>query len=72
MGMVIDCPPLAAKLGAVVDRDLAPENAWRIALDGSGKVTWVAGQEVRRTAPARDEGQRREEMIHILLPADLY
>lgn len=72
MGMLIECPPLAAQLAAVIDRNLSPENAWRIALDGSGKVTWVAGGEVRRTAPARDEGQRREEMIHLLLPADLY
>jgi putative cardiolipin synthase len=72
MGMLIECPQLAAQLASVIDRNLAAENAWRIALDGSGQVTWVSGPEVRRTAPARDEGQRREEMIHKLLPADLY
>lgn len=72
MGMIIECPELAAELGAALDRDLGPDNAWRIALDGEGNVTWVSGKEVRREAPVREEGQRLEETMHLLLPADLY
>jgi hypothetical protein len=70
--MVIECPQLAAELGAAIDRDLQPENAWRIALDGEGQVTWVSGKEVRREPPTREGGQRVEEKLHLLLPADLY
>jgi putative cardiolipin synthase len=72
MGLVIDCAPLAVQLGAALDRDLKPENAWRIALDGSGGVTWVSGKEVRHEAPLRDQSQHLEETMHRLLPADLY
>jgi putative cardiolipin synthase len=72
MGMLIECPSLAAQLAKVVENDLKPENAWRIALDEAGGVTWNSGAEVRRDAPVRDESQRREELLHLLLPADLY
>ncbi|HEY0881262.1 MAG TPA: phospholipase D-like domain-containing protein, partial [Archangium sp.] len=72
MGMLIDCPALAGELAKVVEHDLAPENAWRIGLDEMGGVTWNSGAETRRDAPVRDERQRREELLHLLLPADLY
>ncbi|MFZ5443540.1 MAG: phospholipase D family protein [Myxococcota bacterium] len=72
MGMIIDCEPLAHELAAALDRDLQPENAWRIALDGEGNVTWVSGTTVRREPPTREDGQALEEKLHLLLPADLY
>jgi cardiolipin synthase C len=72
MGLVIECEALGKELGAVIDRDLSPENAWKIAVDPQGQVSWTAGQEVRREAPARGESQRAEEILHLLLPADLY
>lgn len=71
MGLVIECNELARQLGAAIDRDMLPANAWKIVLDERGEVTWVSGDEVRREAPARD-GQRLEETLHLLLPADLY
>ncbi|MCA2977397.1 MAG: phospholipase D family protein [Myxococcaceae bacterium] len=72
MGLVIDCAPLARELGAAIDRDVRPENAWRIDVDAQGQVSWRAGDQVRFEAPARDESQRTEELLHLLLPADLY
>jgi len=72
MGLVIECPELAQQLASAIDRDLLPSNAWRIVLDAQGQVTWVSGDEVRREPPAREEGQRLEESLHLLLPADLY
>lgn len=72
MGLVIECPPLAQQLAKAIDRDMLPANAWRIAVDAAGKVTWVSGDEVREEAPARDDLQRLEESLHLLLPADLY
>lgn len=72
MGIIIDSAPLAAQLAEVIERDLKPENAWRILLSADGAVRWVSGAEERREAPAREESQRVEESIHKLLPADLY
>jgi cardiolipin synthase C len=72
MGIIIECPALASQLATVIERDLKPENAWKISLDAEGKVEWVSGTETRHEAPVREEGQRLEEMMHRLLPADLY
>lgn len=71
MGLVIECPPLAQRLASAIDRDMLPANAWKIVVDEAGAVSWVSGEEVRHEAPAR-EGQRLEEVLHRLLPADLY
>jgi cardiolipin synthase C len=72
MGLVIACPPLAQQLAKAIDRDMLPSNSWRIDVDAKGKVTWVSGDDVRHEAPARDDLQRLEESLHLLLPADLY
>jgi cardiolipin synthase C len=72
MGIIIECPALAAQLATVIERDLKAENAWQISLDAEGKVQWKSGEEIRHEAPAREESQRLEEMVHRLVPADLY
>ena len=69
---IIECPALAAQLATVIERDLKAENAWQISLDGEGKVQWKSGEELRHEAPAREQSQRFEEMLHRLVPADLY
>lgn len=72
MGILIDCPALGAQLAQVIERDLEPENAWHVELDAKGKVQWLSGSEVRHTPPVRQEGQRFEESLQKLLPADLF
>lgn len=72
MVLVIESAPLATQLAERIDRDLRPENAWRIEVDSTGHVTWVADTEHRTQAPERDSLQRLEESMHLLLPADLY
>jgi hypothetical protein len=68
----VECPELGAELAKVIERDLKPENAWKIELDEKGAVKWVSGTETRHEAPVREEGQRLEETLNKLLPADLF
>ena len=46
MALIIDCAPLAEQLARVVEQNLAPENAWRIAVDfkqmGKDEVLYLA------------------------------
>lgn len=72
MVILVECPELGAELAKVIERDLKPENAWKIELDEKGAVKWVSGTETRHEAPVREEGQRLEETLNKLLPADLF
>ena len=72
MVILIECPELGAELTQIIERNLKPENAWKIELDAKGAVRWVSGTESRHEAPVREEGQRFEETLNLLLPADLF
>ena len=36
MGVIVDSPALAEELARAMERDMAPENAWRVTLDAGG------------------------------------
>lgn len=72
MGVVIESPTLAQELGAVMDRDMRAENAWRVVRSADGDLQWVGGGETRSSQPARDFWQRIEDMVFMAFPADLY
>jgi putative cardiolipin synthase len=72
MGVVIDSPGLARELAATVKRDMAPENAWQVTLDGNGELVWAAGGQELRQQPARSTWQRVENVFFTFFPRDLY
>ena len=72
MGVVVDSPGLAEALARAMERDMAPENAWRVTLDADGGVRWTAGSEVLTAQPARSLWQRIEDVIFMAFPRDLY
>jgi putative cardiolipin synthase len=72
MGVVIDSPGLAQALAAAMERDLQPENSWRVELDADGDLRWVAGNEVKTSQPARRFWQRIEDVVFMLFPKELY
>ena len=41
IGVLIDSPDLAERLLATIDRDIRPENSWRVALDAQRHVVWL-------------------------------
>ena len=72
MGVVVESPGLAAELLATIERDLQPENAWRVTLGDDGGLTWTAGAEVLRFQPARHFWQRVKDIFLMLLPKEVY
>ncbi|MFN7572309.1 MAG: phospholipase D family protein [Betaproteobacteria bacterium] len=72
MGVVIDSPGLAAQLGAIMERDMQPENAWQVTLAPDGSLRWRAGEVELTSQPARNFWQRVEDVIFMAFPRDLY
>jgi len=72
MGVVIDSPGLARELAAKMERDMQPDNAWRVTLAQDGSLRWTAGDTVLTTQPARNFWQRIEDVIFMAFPRDLY
>ena len=72
MGVVVESPGLASELAAAMERDMAPENAWRVTLDADGSVRWKAGALETTSQPARDFWQRVQDIIFMFFPRDLY
>lgn len=72
MGVVIESTSLGAELAAVMERDMGPENAWRVRLNPAGDIRWEALDEVRKRQPARSFWQRIEDIFFMAFPRELY
>lgn len=72
MGVVVESAGLARDLLAAIERDMRPENAWRVTLDEDGDVIWTDGDEVLHRQPARHFWQRVEDIFFMLLPKEIY
>lgn len=72
MGVVIESPGLARELALKMERDMEPENAWRVSLARDGSLRWIAGDTVLTSQPARSLWQRVEDVFFMAFPRDLY
>jgi putative cardiolipin synthase len=72
MGVIVESPGLAQDLAAKMERDVQPDNAWRVTLAQDGSLRWTAGDTVLTTQPARNFWQRIEDVIFMAFPRDLY
>jgi len=72
MGVVVDSPSLAAALAASMERDMQPENSWRVTLGADGAIRWVAGDQALTSQPARSFWQRVQDVVFMAFPRDLY
>ena len=68
MGIIIDSPGLGLEMQRLADRDMAPENAWRVLLDGEGRLIWVNSEETVTRQPARNAWQRVMDWFFKILP----
>jgi putative cardiolipin synthase len=68
IGVIGDGREFASRVAALIERDIAPENAWRVTMDGEGWLRWSNADEVRRRQPAKGFGQRSIEFLLNLLP----
>lgn len=71
-GAFIDSPGLARALADVMERDMAPENAWQVFLNDKGKPFWVNSDETLDKQPARGGTQRVMNVIFKMFPKDQY
>jgi putative cardiolipin synthase len=71
-GAFVDSPELAVDVIALMERDMAPENAWQVLLDEDGDPYWVNSDERVDTQPARDGGQRIMDVILKVMPREYY
>jgi putative cardiolipin synthase len=71
-GAFVDSPALAADVAALMERDMAPENAWQVFLDESGDPYWVNSDETVYSQPARNTAQRVMDVIFKAFPRELY
>jgi putative cardiolipin synthase len=54
IGLVIESPTLAEEVADILERDMAPHNAWRLELNSEGRIEWVA---VRNGEPVRYQAE---------------
>jgi putative cardiolipin synthase len=68
IGVVGEGAEFAARVAALIERDIAPENAWRVTMDEEGWLRWSTGDQVVRRQPAKGFVQRAIEFLINLLP----
>ena len=68
IGVATESPDLARRLGALIERDMAPENSWRVTMDDEGWLTWTSGANAVKRQPAKGFRQRAVEFLLNLLP----
>src|SRR5688572_27533984 len=68
IGVVGDGTVFAARVAALIERDIAPANAWRVTMDEEGWLRWTSSDDVVRRQPAQGFMQRAIEFLLNLLP----
>jgi hypothetical protein len=64
----LPAPQLAEHIVALVERDMAPDNAWRVKLDHEKRLSWHSSLGTTHFQPARNPGQRMADFFYGLLP----
>jgi putative cardiolipin synthase len=72
MGVVVSSAPLAEQLAGYMERDMKPENAWRVSRGRHVGLTWTAGDQTLHRQPARSLWQRSQDILFMLFPKRLY
>ena len=68
IGIVADSEELSRRVAALIERDMSPENSWRVTMDEEGWLTWSSGTESVARQPAKSFRQRAIEFLLNLLP----
>jgi cardiolipin synthase C len=68
IGVITDSDELSRRLTALLVRDMAPENSWRVTMDDEGWLTWSSGAQSVQRQPAKNFRQRAVEFLLNLLP----
>ena len=71
IGLIIDSPSLAQAVAALIERDMAPHNSWRLELTAEGQMEWVTRREGRLVRVAAEPDIGIGEALQFLLLAIL-
>lgn len=72
MGVFIESRGLGEALARLMERDMQPENSWRVEMDGDGGLRWSNDEEVVTIQPARNWWQRVEDVLFQAVPKEYY
>jgi putative cardiolipin synthase len=67
-GFFVESAELAARVTALIERDIQPGNAWRVSLDGNGELQWTRDIDTVERQPAKGFSQRVVEFFINLMP----
>jgi putative cardiolipin synthase len=70
IGLEVDSPALVAIIRKHIERDLEPENSWRVEIGADGHLQWGARNETHREDPGASELKRLESWILSLAPLE--
>ncbi|WP_293688652.1 phospholipase D-like domain-containing protein, partial [Thiolapillus sp.] len=70
--VVVESPGLGQALAKVMERDMSPQNAWQVKLDAGGNLYWEDDQGILEEQPARNMGQRIQDVIFEAFPREQY
>ncbi|MFT7679347.1 MAG: putative cardiolipin synthase [Planctomycetota bacterium] len=68
LGVLIESPQLAARVRALLARELEPRNAWRVTRGPTGALRWEAGAVVLEDEPGEGSDRSFKEWLLELLP----
>jgi putative cardiolipin synthase len=68
LGYFCDSTELAARVTALIERDISPDAAWRVYFDERGRLRWESSAGIERNQPAQGIKQRFTAFIINLLP----
>ncbi|TNF91912.1 MAG: phospholipase D family protein [Gammaproteobacteria bacterium] len=68
MGLLINAPALAEQIAEQVEKDMNPDNAWRVSLEEDERLAWHSSAGTVYLQPARHFGQRILDFFYGLLP----
>lgn len=70
MGLIVESPGLNGALRRALEPDFSTRNAWRLALDENGSVSWTSDDEVLDIQPSPSWMYRLEDWFLSLLPLE--
>jgi putative cardiolipin synthase len=71
-GAFIHSPGLAVEVAGVMERDMHPDNAWRVQMTDDGDLQWSNSVERLDRQPAREFSQRVMDLIFKIVPKEQY
>lgn len=70
LGILVDSPEFGLQVAAVMDRVMAPDNAWQLALNEEGRLSWISDDGTLTRQPAQSFWRRVQNGIFGLFPLE--